>query len=774
MPDRNRSRGRGRGSGRTRRQNAHESVPESPSSLTLQGATLLGSLLSDQMGIEDNLKYDNWGTWKPRILHLLDLCNLKKFPLALIKEPRERDSEEYAVWRESDQLAALLILNNISPGRSMAIFGTHEPEGMTSAQIWEILCEKHQIQNSRAVVARQRKFFATTAEEGDDIMAHLHDVQTQRVELSDFGFVLEDKIFNPMLIASLPESWSVHGSFILSVHGRDVPTDTLISELELNHRRVSEDAKISSCTICLKTNHTTDDCHWKQKGGYCTHCRFGGHWTNECRNEDKGKRKQRQNRAQGVSTSASQAEDAHMDVDESDENTKHPNSERALSNGIDYPWVASTTASSHVAKDRSMFSTYTKETKVLRDIAGNRVLAIGRGSVILSFKVEDQTHKFRLLDTLHIPTISDNIFCVERFLKTGGSFQTGDGRASLVNQDGTLIAVGQRINGLFYMDAHAEIDFSLAAKPTWDEWHRRFGHIAVSDLQVLHRKGLVDGFVVDEKSEIKDCETCVRIKRKPLQLPPPKECTATYPGELIHTDVWGPASEIGTDGARFYLIIVDDYSRHWTIRLMKYKDDAGERLKEYIAYVERQLGKVVKNIHADNGKDYLDDNFKRWCLGQGLVLKRGAPTSDWKGVAERCKIISSLFIDIMLEAKELPKELWGVAAVHAAYVRNRTYTRTIGDITPLEKWSGERPNVEEFREFGDPIAISNGPVESRCESHIFVGFSNVTPNVVYVRYDDKPVVYYFDVKRKQVEVAGDYRFLSSSAALKNRSLYLME
>ncbi len=735
MPDRNRSRGRARGGGRTRRQNAHDSVPESPSSSTLlemQGATLPRSLLSDileqQMSSEDVLNYENWGTWKPRILHLLNLFNLKKFAFAWIKEPSERDSEEYAVWRKSDQLATLLILNNIGSSRILDIFGTHEPDFMTSAQIWEILCEKHQMQAFRAVIIRLRKFFATIAEEGDDIMMHLLNVQAQRVELSYFDFVLEDKIFNPMLIASLPESWSVHGSFILSVHGIDVPTDTLISALELeNQRRISDDAKTCPCTICLKTNHTTDDCHWRQKGGYCTQCRFGGHWTNECRNDS-----------------------------------------------LNYPWVVGSATASHVAKDRSMFSTYTKETKELRDIGNNPVFAIGRGTVILTSKVENKTRQLVLQDTLHIPTALENIFCIGRFLKSGGSYETGDGRASLLSNDGTVIAVGQRINGLFYLDVHAKIDFALAAKPTWHDWHLRFGHATVSNLKALHRKGLVDGFVVDEKSEIKDCETCVRKMRQPLKLPAVTECTATYPGELIHTDVWGPASELGTNGARYYMIIVDDYSRHWTIRLLKDKSEAGQRLKEYIAYVERQLGKVVKSIHADNGKNYLDGNFKKWCLSQGLVMKRGTPALGWNGVAERCKILASAFMEIMLEVKDLPKTLWGVATLHAAYVRNRTYTSTIGDITPIEKWSGKRPNVEDFCEFGAPIAILNDPPGNHCESHIFVGFENVQPNVVYVRYDGKPVVYYFDVKTNRVEVAGDYRFLPSSVTLKHRALYLME
>ena len=57
-------------------------------------------------------------------------------------------------------------------------------------------------------------------------------------------------------------------------------------------------------------------------------------------------------------------------------------------------------------------------------------------------------------------------------------------------------------------------------------------------------------------------------------------------------------------------------------------------------------------------------------------------------------------VQCLLSEKEMPKKLWPEAARWTAHVLNRSYTKTIKDMVPEEKWSGIKPNVEYFRVFG--------------------------------------------------------------------------
>lgn len=63
------------------------------------------------------------------------------------------------------------------------------------------------------------------------------------------------------------------------------------------------------------------------------------------------------------------------------------------------------------------------------------------------------------------------------------------------------------------------------------------------------------------------CDACLRAKerRDPFSL---SNSRASQPFELVHCDVWGPYRTPSTCGARYFLTLVDDYSRGLLIYLL--------------------------------------------------------------------------------------------------------------------------------------------------------------------------------------------------------------
>lgn len=77
--------------------------------------------------------------------------------------------------------------------------------------------------------------------------------------------------------------------------------------------------------------------------------------------------------------------------------------------------------------------------------------------------------------------------------------------------------------------------------------------------------------------------------------------------ELLHCDVWGPASVLSFEGYRYYLLIVDDFTRYTWIYPLKLKSDVAAIVPQFIKLVERQFQKKIKSFQSDMGVNL-------WCL----------------------------------------------------------------------------------------------------------------------------------------------------------------
>jgi len=91
-----------------------------------------------------------------------------------------------------------------------------------------------------------------------------------------------------------------------------------------------------------------------------------------------------------------------------------------------------------------------------------------------------------------------------------------------------------------------------------DIWHHKLGHAATDVVaQILQSCN-----VSYEKNKATDCSTtcssCQLAKSHRLQTHLSSSC-ASKPLELIHMDIWGPASEKSTSGAKYFILFLDDF-----------------------------------------------------------------------------------------------------------------------------------------------------------------------------------------------------------------------
>lgn len=70
---------------------------------------------------------------------------------------------------------------------------------------------------------------------------------------------------------------------------------------------------------------------------------------------------------------------------------------------------------------------------------------------------------------------------------------------------------------------------------------------------------------------------------------------------------------------RYFLTIVDDFSRVIWVHLLRQKSDAFEAIKEFVCMVGRQYERKVKVIRSNNALEFDDKSCKTFFLEQGIV-----------------------------------------------------------------------------------------------------------------------------------------------------------
>ncbi|CAI7812482.1 unnamed protein product, partial [Closterium sp. NIES-54] len=101
---------------------------------------------------------------------------------------------------------------------------------------------------------------------------------------------------------------------------------------------------------------------------------------------------------------------------------------------------------------------------------------------------------------------------------------------------------------------------------------------------------------------------------------PPTEA----PLQTLHMDVWGPARVRGQGHERYFLLVVDDYSRYTIVFPLRSKSEVTEVLIDWIRSAHRQLSESfasdlpVLRLHSDRGGEFSSDLLRAFYRSEGI------------------------------------------------------------------------------------------------------------------------------------------------------------
>jgi hypothetical protein len=100
-----------------------------------------------------------------------------------------------------------------------------------------------------------------------------------------------------------------------------------------------------------------------------------------------------------------------------------------------------------------------------------------------------------------------------------------------------------------------------------------------------------------------------------------KEYSTTKPLEIMHIDLVGPTTTKGLKGERYFMLLVDDYTRMTTVCFLKNKSEAFENFKIYKEMVENEMDSRIKCLRLDNGGEFTSKEFMDYYNNHGIKRK---------------------------------------------------------------------------------------------------------------------------------------------------------
>jgi transposase InsO family protein len=389
-------------------------------------------------------------------------------------------------------------------------------------------------------------------------------------------------------------------------------------------------------------------------------------------------------------------------------------------------------ASRHMTPFRHRLINFTPIASRPITAADKRVFhATGKGDMRIEVPNGNTTTTILLKDVLYAPDMGITIVSISRIASAGFATLFRANFCRIFDSKQRRVGhVPVTSNGLYRVD-HGEVASTASTRKglTLKQLHCRMGHIAPEAVRKLVREGRVNGVNLEEGGDFGSCDSCEYAKttRKPLK----KERSApraTQFGDEIHSDVWGPSPLESIFHHKYYTSFIDDHTRYSRITLLRKKDETFESYKHFEAWAATQHNVKIKRLRSDRGGEYLGDEFTAHLQAQGTERRLTThDTPEHNGVAEALNRRILERVRAMLHQSGLPKFLWGEAVLHANWLKNRTSTRALNNMTPYEALTGSKPNLSNLHEWGTKVWVhddTNSKLEGRSNIGRWVGYDN--------------------------------------------------
>jgi Reverse transcriptase (RNA-dependent DNA polymerase)/gag-polypeptide of LTR copia-type/Integrase core domain/GAG-pre-integrase domain len=750
------------------------------------GSTFSSSSPSALYNIE-KLNNDNFTAWKYRLSMILMDRGLYEYidgsattPPMPATDASVAEKTAYSDYKKKDNAAKAQIGLLVSDTEII-----HIEQAETALQAWRKICGVYEAKGLASKVFLRRRLFNMKKLDSDSMQKHVNGVKELVNRLTAIGDVIPDSDVAMTLICSLPAEYDYLTVSLESRPASELTTEFVINRLLAEERRREESTKdkVADGKVAAffsnnhQANYSADSDRSQSDRPTCSYCKKIGHVEKNCYGKNGYPayyRRRPINNNNNYKANKATVGNAFISAI----NGKCENPFTVLSmkdSGSDTnticEWFIDSGASVHYCNEQQWFSSYSSFPAKDISLGDNHtVKAIGVGDIPISIQLNNDWIIANLKDVYYVPNMAANLLSVSKMTAAGLQLSFNNNECTIINPNGDVIGRAKREadNSLYRLTIRYEVKDGTAIKPLPESarlarddittvnndtmsdvtkssesdsvgtkqfkmWHERLGHLSLDAMNTLQNNSMVIGADYSTQNinhQVSTCEGCIKGKTHRTAILKISGYRATHPLELVHSDVCGPMQNTSFGGSKYFITFIDDYTRYMVVKTMKSKDEAMNHFLDYKAYAENLTGHRIKILRSDNGGEYCSKSFDTLLRTLGISRQKTPPyTPELNGVAERANRTLVESARSMLHGANLDFAYWGEALLTSVYLRNRSPTRSLANVTPYEAWYGKKPTLNHLRIFGCKAyahvpKVNRGKLDAKAIECVFVGYSN--------------------------------------------------
>ncbi|KAI7958287.1 hypothetical protein MJO29_006504 [Puccinia striiformis f. sp. tritici] len=360
--------------------------------------------------------------------------------------------------------------------------------------------------------------------------------------------------------------------------------------------------------------------------------------------------------------------------------------------GITDAIVLDSGASGHYLKHREYFINLSPIDSAVFAANGSSIPIIGRGPAV----VHTSIGPLHIKEAFFAPELSNSLIPLTYYLQQGYSLTPNHGGARFeckTTQD--TLFVGSTTSNILLVDLNPLKALSVKSNLGL-ELHRALGHPSINYLKKAYPNLSINSI---------ECTACdlAKMHRQPFSGSFPKLGRIL---ECVHMDLCGPISPASRGGNRYFLKIIDGFSKFRFIYPMRCKSQTFHIFLSFLNQVENSTNLRLQSVVSDNGGEFVNHQFSKLYSEKGIIHHTTAPyTPQQNPFVERGNRTTIEKARALLLASGMSLDWWGDAVTTSVYLENRTPDSSINWATPYELWHSVKPDLCHLIPFGCRVVL---------------------------------------------------------------------